>query len=240
MTDLAQRMLKDAALSRPEQAALAIGQLAERAPQGARLGTKKELQEQCGVAKSTFNEALRILQSRGVITVRSGPGGGLFAAARTPIARLGDSILSRGAAEGNFADVVRVRDALDPLVIEYALDHSSAVDIARMRTALGVMRQSADDGDATAFVRAHGELHAAIARVSPNAILKSIYLSLLEVVESPTAPDHPVGRKPLAEYLAELHQVDVDLVDALDTRDRTGAMRLIHKHNISQPPKAAS
>lgn len=57
MTDLAQRMLKDAALSRPEQAALAIGQLAERAPQGARLGTKKELQEQCGVAKSTFNEA---------------------------------------------------------------------------------------------------------------------------------------------------------------------------------------
>lgn len=76
--------------------------------------------------------------------------------------------------------------------------------------------------------------------MSPNAILKSIYLSLLEVVESPTASDQPVGRKPLAEYLAELHQLDVDLVDALDTRDRTGAMRLIHKHNIPQPPKAAS
>ena len=185
MTDLAQRMLKDAALSRPEQAALAIGQLAERAPQGARLGTKKELQEQCGVAKSTFNEALRILQSRGVITVRSGPGGGLFAAARTPIARLGDSILSRGAAEGNFADVVRVRDALDPLCDRVRTrsqfrrryrPHAhcpwrhAAVRRRRRRNRL---RPSAR------------ELHAAIARVSPNAILKSIYLSLLEVVESP-------------------------------------------------------
>ncbi|MDT2009768.1 FadR family transcriptional regulator [Rhodococcus opacus] len=234
MTDLAQRMMMDASLSRTEQAALAIGQLAERAQQGARLGTKKELQERCGVAKGTFNEALRVLQSRGVITVRSGPGGGLFAASPTPIARLGNSILSLDAAEGDVADAVRIRDALDPLLIEDALDHSSAVDIARMRTALDVMQQSADAGDATGFVRANWELHAAIARVSPNAILKSIYLSLLDLIESHTVSVEPVGDRPLSEYIAERQQLHADLVDALDRRDREKALRLIHEHNTTQ------
>ncbi|MFC0447403.1 FadR/GntR family transcriptional regulator [Rhodococcus jostii] len=234
MTDLAQRMMMDASLSRTEQAALAIGQLAERAQQGSRLGTKKELQERCGVAKGTFNEALRILQSRGVITVRSGPGGGLFAASPTPIARLGNSILSLDAAEGDVADAVRIRDALDPLLIEDALDHSSAVDIARMRTALDVMQQSADAGDATGFVRANWELHATIARVSPNAILKSIYLSLLDLIESHTVSVEPVGERPLSEYIAERQQLHADLVDALDRRDREKALRLIHEHNTTQ------
>ncbi|QSE95075.1 FadR family transcriptional regulator [Rhodococcus pseudokoreensis] len=240
MTDLAQRMMMDASLSRTEQAALAIGQLAEQAPHGARLGTKKELQEQCGVAKGTFNEALRILQSRGVITVRSGPGGGLFAASPTPIARLGNSILSLDAAEGDVADAVRIRDALDPLLIEDALDHSSAVDITRMRTALDVMRQTAEAGDATGFVRANWELHSAIARVSPNAILKSIYLSLLDLIESHTVSVEPVGDRPLPEYIAERQQLHVDLVDALDRRDRDAALRLIHAHNTTQhEPEAA-
>ncbi|MEE2058082.1 FadR/GntR family transcriptional regulator [Rhodococcus artemisiae] len=234
MTDLAQRMMMDASLSRTEQAALAVGQLAEQAPPGARLGTKKELQEQCGVAKGTFNEALRILQSRGVITVRSGPGGGLFAASPTPIARLGNSILSLDAAEGDVADAVRIRDALDPLLVEDALQYGSAADIARMRVALAVMQEAVDAGDPTGFVRANWDLHAAIARVSPNGILKSIYVSLLDLIESHTVSVEPVGDRPLSEYIAERQQLHVDLVDALDARDRDRALQLIHEHNTTQ------
>ncbi|MFD9664134.1 FadR/GntR family transcriptional regulator [Rhodococcus sp. NPDC059968] len=233
MTDLAQRMMMDASLSRTEQAALAIGQLAEQAPRGARLGTKTELQEQCGVAKGTFNEALRILQSRGVITVRSGPGGGLFAASPTPIARLGNSILSLDAAEGDVADAVRIRDTLDPLLIEDALEHSSAADIARMRVALAVMQEAVDAGDATGFVRANWDLHAAIARVSPNGILKSIYLSLLDLIESHTVSVEPDDHQSLPQYITERQKLHADLVDALDTRDRDRALRLIREHNTT-------
>jgi DNA-binding FadR family transcriptional regulator len=234
VTDLAERMLLDASLSRTEQTVLAIGQLAERATHGARLGTKRELQERCGVAKGTFNEALRILQSRGLLTVRSGPGGGLFAATPNPIARLGNSILSLDAAAGDVADAVRIRDALDPLLIEDALDHSAAVDIARMRVALAAMQRAVDAGDATEFVRANWELHVAIAEVSPRALLKSLYLSLLELIGSHTVSVKPVDGKSLPDYVAERHQLHIDLVDAIDERNHDRAMSLIAQHRMTQ------
>ena len=46
---------------------------------GQRLGTKEELRVLCGVSVGTFNEALRLVQARGVLTVRTGRVGGLFA-----------------------------------------------------------------------------------------------------------------------------------------------------------------
>jgi DNA-binding GntR family transcriptional regulator len=62
--------------------------------------------------------------------------------------------------------------------------HSAAVDIARMRVALAAMQQAVDAGDATEFVRSNWELHAAIAEVSPRGLLRSLYLSLLELIGS--------------------------------------------------------
>lgn len=167
MTDLAQRMMIDASLS--SHRAGRVGYRSTRGAASARRTTRYE-EGSAGTVRcreSTLNEALRILQSRGVITVRSGLGGGLFAASPTLIALLGNSILSLDAAEGDVTDAVRIRDTLDPLLIEDALEHSSAADIARMRVALAVMQEAIDAGDATGFVRANWDLHAAIARVSP-------------------------------------------------------------------------
>ena len=105
------------------------------------------------LTKSTFNEALRSCSPVGSSPSGQVPAGdgsqphGPPLVLETPSPRCGGRKFRRRRPR---------KDALDPLLIEDALDHSSAVDIARMRTALGVMRQSADDGDATAFVRAHG------------------------------------------------------------------------------------
>ncbi|WUX26907.1 GntR family transcriptional regulator [Streptomyces sp. NBC_01438] len=42
------------------------------------------MRNQCGVSVGTFNEALRLLQSRGLVTVKPGPGGGLFSGEQSP------------------------------------------------------------------------------------------------------------------------------------------------------------
>src|SRR5579863_1298373 len=47
---------------------------------GERIATKHELREQFGVASATINEAVRLLETRGVIEARPGPGGGIFVA----------------------------------------------------------------------------------------------------------------------------------------------------------------
>ena len=68
----------DATVTRAERAAQRIAERARGATPGARLGTKTELREWCGVSVGTFNKALRLLQSRGVVAVRPGPPGGLW------------------------------------------------------------------------------------------------------------------------------------------------------------------
>src|ERR1700729_3492092 len=47
---------------------------------GERLGTKDDLRKRFGVAVATVNEAVRLLETRGMIEARPGPGGGVFVA----------------------------------------------------------------------------------------------------------------------------------------------------------------
>ena len=218
-------------LTRPEQAALAIGRLAESAEPGARLGTKQELQERCGVSKGTFNEALRLLQARGLITVRSGPGGGLIAAEPTPAVRIGNAILALDRTETSVDDAVRIRSALDPLLIDDAIQFAGRADIARMRQALDEMSRSVETEDVLTFLRANWDLHAAIARTSPSRVLRSVYLSLLDVLASHTVSADPVDGRTLAEVLAERLVLHSDIVEALAGKDLSRAQELIAVHN---------
>src|SRR4051812_47317785 len=89
-----QRQRIDRGHTRPEQAATVLAEMASAAEPGERLGTKDELRSACGVSVGPFNEALRIAQARGLVTVRSGPGGGLFASRQSAMVRLGNSMLA--------------------------------------------------------------------------------------------------------------------------------------------------
>ncbi|WP_242640684.1 FadR/GntR family transcriptional regulator [Streptomyces kasugaensis] len=218
---------------RAEAAADRIAALAGAAEAGARLGTKDELRTMCQVSVGTFNEALRLLQSRGVVTVRPGPGGGLFAAEQSPMVRLGNSVLALDARQTDVADAVRIRDAIDPLLIEDALWHASPADIADLRRQLDVMRAAAEAADPDAFVRANWGLHARIAAISPNPLLRSLYDSLLEIIESHTLSVLPISGLSLPDYIHERHALHVSLVDALDARDRGRAIELTRAHNTS-------
>jgi len=222
---------RSAASNRAELAADRIAAVVTASQPGARLGTKEELRSICGVSVGTFNEALRLLQARGLVSVRPGPGGGLFATAQSPMVRLGNSMLALDSEPTSVADAIRVRDALDPLLIEDALWHASPADIAAMREPLAEMAAADDDDDGTAFIHANWRLHARIAAVSPNALLRSLYSSLLDIIESHTLSVLPAGEQPLAQYMRERHRLHADLVEALARHDGEEAMRLIHAHN---------
>lgn len=208
-----------------------IAELAARAAPGTRLGTKEELRLKCGVSVGTFNEALRLVQARELVTVRPGPGGGLFAAEQSPLVRLGNSVLALDSDQTSVAEAVRIRDALDPLLIQDALWHASPADLAGLRKQLAPMAEAAEAGDAIAFVHANWQLHAQIAAISPNRMLRSIYSSLLDIIESHTLSVLPGGEQPLPDYIRQRYQLHADLVQALERRDEEEASRLIHEHN---------
>jgi DNA-binding FadR family transcriptional regulator len=188
------------AATRPGQAAEQLAELAARAEPGTRLGTKEELRALCGVSVGTFNEALRLVQARGLVTVRAGRVGGLFASRQSPLVRLGNSVLAID------DDATSVADALDGIE----------------------------------FIHANWALHARIAEVSPSAMLRSFYLSLLEMIESHTLSVQSVADEPLPEYLDNRYRLHADLVTAIEEQDARRAIDIIRVHNAATTGAAAT
>ena len=147
--------------------------------------------------------------------------------------RLGNSVLALDADETSVAEAVRIRDALDPLLIQDALWHASPADIAEMREILAGMASAAGRLDPTGFVDANWSLHARIAAVSPHAVLRSLYVNLLDQIESHTLSVLPASEQPLPDYIAARHALHAALIDALEQRDHDRAQSLIAQHNTS-------
>jgi DNA-binding FadR family transcriptional regulator len=230
----------DGGSSRPERAAQRIAELARGAEPGSRLGTKNELREMCGVSVGSFNEALRLLQARGLVFVRSGPGGGLFVADQSPMVRLGNSMLSLDGGAASVADALRIWDALDPLLTADALWHSSPADIARFRAEVDGMKAAADALDAVECLHATLRLHERIAEVNPSALLRSIYSALLDIVKAHTLAVGPVQDKTLTETLIERWRLHSEIVEAIARRDGDELERLTAAHSVTTSVRVVS
>ncbi|RSS17550.1 FadR family transcriptional regulator [Streptomyces sp. WAC05458] len=219
--------------SRAEAAADAVAELAARVAPGTRLGTKDELRARCGVSVGTFNETLRLLQTRGVVTVQRGPGGGLFAAEQTPMARLAHSVLTLDASRGDVTQALRIRNALEPLLWQDALWHASPADVKDLRVCLEGMAAAAAAGDADEFVVANWRLHARVADITPNSLLCSLYVALLELVERHAIAVRPQDGVSLAQHISDRWELHAAMVDALDRRDEGTLLRLVAEHDTT-------
>jgi GntR family transcriptional repressor for pyruvate dehydrogenase complex len=153
---------------------------------GERIATKQELRERFGVAAATINEAIRLLETRGVVEARPGPGGGIFvarAAVRSAV-RFAHvhTVLGFPGEVTTYRDCLLVRDALEPLICRDAASSRGAADVAALRAVLARMEGHLEDPDA--YFRCNWELHRRIAALSENTPLRSIYLTLTEGLES--------------------------------------------------------
>ena len=225
--------------NRAEMAANVIAHLAANADADERLGSKDQIRERCAVSVGTFNEALKLAQMRGIVSLRRGPGGGIFAAKQTPLGRLGNKILKMEGSDNLVADIQRMRNALDPLIIEDALMYSSAADIADLRGNIENMRQSISDKNMPGFVRQNWAFQIRIANICPNTMLRSVSLSLLEILEQHAVnlplPSDERGKEMLRRRFRHYEE----MADALESRDREGALRVLHEHNSELQPTAA-
>lgn len=217
--------------SRADQVAAQLAEAITKLRPGQRLGTKNELREQTGVSIGTFNETLRILQSRGLIELRRGPRGGLFTAERSPMTQLGHAVLKLDISAATIAEAMDIRDALDPLLLNDAVEHSSAHHLAMMRGQLERMEDAVSRDDGIAFLHSNWRLHAMIAEVSPRPILKGFYLSLLDLIEQHTIEIASDANQPLAHFHRNRYNIHVRLVDSIANRDTKTAQKVLRQHN---------
>lgn len=217
--------------NRAEVAVDVLEELAAKTGPDARLGTKDELRTLCGVSVGTFNEAVKLAQNRGVITLRPGPGGGIFTQAPSAVVRLGNLLLALDRDETTVAEAVHVRNALDLLLINDAIGHASDGDISALYDALVEMETAVDSRDARGFMKANWHLHAIIASISPNSILSNFYLGLLEIIEQHTLSVKATREQPLGTYIAYRLDLHRRMVDAIRDRDAELAQQIVEEHN---------
>jgi DNA-binding FadR family transcriptional regulator len=220
------RALDDSRVSRAQALALQIEALIQREalPDGWRLGTKGELRERFGVALGTVNEALRLLETRGLVATRPGPGGGLFVSSPSPHLRLSHLILGFREDGTTVVDCLAVRNALEPLVAHAARQHHSDDDIAQLRE---ILQRMADTGESPGgFLEANWALHRRMAAISPNAVLRAVYATLMDYIESNVVDVTPDDVFTSGENL-RVHEA---LVDAIATGDVAEVEAALEQH----------
>jgi DNA-binding FadR family transcriptional regulator len=198
----------------------------ERDP-GERLGTKEDLRLRFRVAVATVNEAVRLLETRGLIEARPGPGGGVFVSRPATRVALSHTVLGFNSGSTTYAECLEVRDALEPLIDRHAARYHRTVDIRALHKLLEEMSRSLEDP--AAFFKANWALHRRIAKLCRNAPLRSMYLTLIDFLEA--SIDHAAFAGFDGEAMMEVHR---DLVAAIDAGEGPHLEAAVEAHQPTQ------
>jgi DNA-binding FadR family transcriptional regulator len=230
MPATSQPVLQSSRLSRAEALAREIeGQISAGVlSSGDRLGTKDDVRQRFSVAVATVNEAVKLLETRGLVEARPGPGGGVFVASPASRQRSGPMFLGFEWTEASMADYQEVRGALEPIIYRHAAQHRTAADIRALRSILASMSAHLDEP--RAYARYDTAFHRRIASLAPNAPLRSVYVTLLDFFENDLAgtgqPDavHPGS--------IDVHR---QLVDAIEQGEAPELERAVRRHDGYRP-----
>ena len=161
------------------------------------LPPERELTESFGVGRSSVREALRMLESQGVIT--AGGGALVVANASNP---LGSSLRLLFALDGaaGMHDLFELRRVLDCEAASLAAERRDEQHIAAMGEATANMRAALVDGDGGRFIDADVRFHLAVAEATGNRLLlhnmeavrELVRRALLTVFLIPGSPDSAI------------------------------------------------
>ena len=191
---------------------------------GDRLGTKSEIAERFGYASGTVNEAVILLETRGMLEARPGPGGGIFVASPVARVRLDRLLREFRVASPDLADCRSVRSALEPSLCLEAARLCARSDAAELREIVAGMHRCASDP--AALLRLNWALHRRIAEISANALLRTLYLTVLHCVEEESDGTEAEGPRVSVDAPA----VHEELVEALIEGGESRLGRAVERH----------
>lgn len=151
---------------------------------GESLPPEPVLIEQYGVSRPTFREALRILQSESLISIRRGSRGGarVNAPQVDPVARQAGYLLQHQ--HTSLADVYEARLVIEPPAAGRLATHNSRPNLAALRLALDEERTAVRDP--ARFARASARFHEQVVQLAGNNTL-SLFAGILgEIIDAHT------------------------------------------------------
>jgi GntR family transcriptional regulator, transcriptional repressor for pyruvate dehydrogenase complex len=193
-------------------------------PEGTPLPTERELVAQSGLGRGSVREALRVLETEGLILKKAGRNGG--SATRRPtrdsISRSFELFLrSHGV---RFDALLEAREAVEPAAARLAALHRTDEDIAELTK---IHRELDDTSDSTAkFARCNLKWHLAVVRASKNELL----ITFLGAISRPIHAATEYQSLNTAKLRHEVLHVHRRVLDAIVVGDGEAASRRMARH----------
>lgn len=200
----------------------AIEQIAERIKLGElrpgdRLPSERIVAQQMQISRPTLREAIKVLAQAGVVSVKPGPGGGMFVS-RDVVPRE----LLRSSSElrlGEVAGVLEARRLFEPRVAQLAAAYATEEDFDAMAETIGRQASLLVDGrmplrNEDRFLALDVQFHLAIARATRNTTIIKLMRTLLRELE--IARDMALHQPLAPPWSVDIH---VRTLDAIRSRD---------------------
>jgi DNA-binding FadR family transcriptional regulator len=149
---------------------------------GDRLGLKADLQKEFDVAGPTIAQALTLLTNDGLISMRRGPGGGIFVERSRPVIRAGTRRLATGTAR-SLAENIETREWLSPLLAVSAARATGRDDatVAELRELARRLVGAPPSFETQRLIWAG---HHLLVELADNELVGHFFLDLLDTAEA--------------------------------------------------------
>jgi GntR family transcriptional regulator, transcriptional repressor for pyruvate dehydrogenase complex len=188
---------------------------------GQAVPTERELARSFRVGRSSVREALRVLESKGVI--RGNVGTFEVAEFGNP---LSDSLrLLLTLEEADVGELFEVRRVIEVEMAALAAERRTDEDLARMDEALAAMREHIDSEDA--YIAADIRFHLAIVAAARNRIAHRMMQAIREILRRALGPVFHVPGSPALS--TQQHR---EIRDAIAAKDANTARSRMHEHLV--------
>ena len=199
---------------------------------GDQLPPERELGEQFGVSRTAVREAVKILREKGLIEIHHGRG--TFVTNPTPGAMRQslDTLMKFGATDG-FANLVEVREILEPEIAALAALRMTSEHINAMREAIATMETAFDNVEV--YVEADLDFHLALAEATQNPLVPALMDSIIDLLREHRKRIGLVGG---GLQRGQVHHKKI--LDAVIRRDPQAARQAMRNHLLQVREDSAS
>jgi GntR family transcriptional repressor for pyruvate dehydrogenase complex len=168
----------------PERVAAAIVEeiVSQGLEAGDRLPIEQDLRERLHVGRASVREALRILEVHGLISLRSGPGGGpvVTDVGAHDVARTFSLYLNISRAR--IEELVGARLVIEPIVARMAAENRDPEALQRLQAAMA--QEEAVPANDARYIKAANDFHYAVNSMTGNKVIDLLATSLKELYTS--------------------------------------------------------
>ncbi len=195
---------------------------------GDKLPPERELKEMFGSSRGTLREALRILEQKGLITIKTGVTGGALVNALTTDQISESLALLLRYQKVSLRDLAEFREGVEGIVASLAVERAKNEDIKHLKRLLADAKTHLEEGASgwDEFIRVDNKLHMALAHIAGNPIYKWVLRTIYDNIHRYF--DQFLPRE--EEILRENYQDLCEIVKAVEKGQAAQAHLLVQNH----------